>query len=335
MSERSDMIVARSLTKKFGRFLAVDSINFHIKRGSVVGFLGPNGAGKTTTIRMIAGFLPPSAGVVELDGIDASRNPRQVHQRIGYLPEAAPLYTEMRVAEFLKFRARLFGIERSKRRRAIDMVLRRCGLEEVQRRPIHHLSKGYRQRVGLAAALLHQPPVLILDEPTVGLDPAQIREVRALIRELAGSHTVILSTHILPEVELTCDHVMMIARGKIRMSGTLEELRSKAVRDCRYIIEIDSGRHENPIRELRGVTDVQTTMVDDRWRRLTVTSSDSAGDLREALASLLAKSGGVIRELRRETPSLEHLFVQMIAEAEADVAQQPTSTADTVAGAAA
>jgi ABC-2 type transport system ATP-binding protein len=335
LSERSDMIVARSLTKKFGRFLAVDSINFHIKRGSVVGFLGPNGAGKTTTIRMIAGFLPPSAGVVELDGIDASRHPRQVHQRIGYLPEAAPLYTEMRVAEFLKFRARLFGIERSKRRRAIDMVLRRCGLEEVQRRPIHHLSKGYRQRVGLAAALLHQPPVLILDEPTVGLDPAQIREVRALIRELAGRHTVILSTHILPEVELTCDHVMMIARGKIRMSGTLEELRSRAAPDCQYIVEIDSGRHENPIRELPGVTDVQSTMVDDRWRRLTITSSDGAGDLREPLASLLAQSGGMIRELRRETPSLEHLFVQMIAEAEADVAQQAPSRVDTVAGAAA
>jgi ABC-2 type transport system ATP-binding protein len=241
----------------------------------------------------------------------------------------------MRVVEFLKFRARLFGIERNKRRRAIEMVLRRCGLEEMQLRPIHHLSKGYRQRVGLAAALLHQPPVLILDEPTVGLDPAQIREVRALIRELAGRHTVILSTHILPEVELTCDHVMMIARGKIRAAGTLEDLRTIAVRTCRYVIEIDSGKHENAIRELRGVADVQSIAVDDRWRRLTVTASESTGDLREPLAALLAKAGGVVRELRREAPSLEHLFVQMIAEAEADAAQRSHRHAESLAGAAA
>jgi ABC-2 type transport system ATP-binding protein len=242
----------------------------------------------------------------------------------------------MRVGEFLKFRARLFGIERAKRRRAIEMVLRRCGLEEMQRRPIHHLSKGYRQRVGLAAALLHQPPVLILDEPTVGLDPAQIREVRALIRELAGRHTVILSTHILPEVELTCDHVMMIARGKIRASGSLDDLRASAVRSCRYIIEIDSGRNENALREVRGVADVESIVIDDRWRRLTVTPTETSGDLREMLAAQLAKSGGVVREFRREAPSLEHMFVQMIAQAEADVVPPlPPYSPPSISGAAA
>ena len=331
MSDRADMIVARCLSKRFGDFLAVDSIDFKIRRGRIVGFLGPNGAGKTTTIRMIAGFLTPSAGVIEIDGLDVVRHNRAVHQRIGYLPESAPLYTEMRVNEFLRFRARVFQVERTKRRRAIDMVLRRCGLEDVQNRPIQHLSKGYRQRVGLAAALLHQPQVLILDEPTVGLDPAQIREVRSVIRELAQNHTVLLSTHILPEVEVTCDDVIMIARGRIRASGTLDEVRASSAALCRYVVEMDSGRSENAIRELRGVSDVESVAIDERWRRLTITPTAKAGDLREPLAMLLAKSGSVIRELRRESPSLEHLFVQMIAAAETERAGESEEPAAGVA----
>jgi ABC-2 type transport system ATP-binding protein len=310
------MILARALTKRFGRIVAVDSIDFAVRRGRVVGVLGPNGAGKTTTIRMIAGFLPPTSGIVEVDGLDVVEQSRAVKRRIGYLPESAPLYTEMRVIEFLKFRARLFGIERGKRKRAIDLALRRCGLEDVCRRTIGQLSKGYRQRVGLAAALLHQPPVLILDEPTVGLDPAQIREFRALVRELAHTHTIVLSTHILPEVELTCDDVIMIARGRIRAQGTLEDLRSAAVRKCRYIVEVNSGKPENAVRDLRGVADVQGVTLEHHWRRLTVTADDGSSDLREPIAAVLAKSGCVTRELRREAPSLEHLFVQMIAEAE-------------------
>jgi ABC-2 type transport system ATP-binding protein len=323
------MIVARSLSKRFGDFLAVDSIDFRISRGRIVGFLGPNGAGKTTTIRMIAGFLTPSGGSIEIDGLDVVAQNRAVHERIGYLPESAPLYTEMRVIEFLRFRARIFQIERSKRRRAIDMVLRRCGLEDVARKPIHQLSKGYRQRVGLAAALLHQPPVLILDEPTVGLDPAQIREIRSVIRELAENHTVLLSTHILPEVELTCDDVIMIARGRIRASGTLDQVRARAAAQCKYIVEIDSSRLENAIRELRGVREVESAIIDDRWRRLTIATTEKAGDLREALAALLTKSGALVRELRRESPSLEHLFVQMIADSEAQA--EPVAAAGAAA----
>ena len=328
MSDRSNMIVARNLSKRFGKFLAVDSVDFEIPRGQVVGFLGPNGAGKTTTIRMIAGFLPPSSGIVEVDGLDVNRAHRQVRQRIGYLPENAPLYSEMRVSEFLKFRARIFGIERTKRRRAIEHVQRRCGLDDVRRRPIAQLSKGYRQRVGLAAALLHQPPVLILDEPTVGLDPTQIREVRALIRELAHHHTILLSTHILPEVELTCDQIIMIARGRIRAQGTIESLRDAAAKACRYVLEIDSGKPENAIRDLRGVIDVQSSVMDGNWRRVTITASEKALDLREPIAATVVKLGGMARELRREAPTLEHLFVKMIADAEAAVGGAASANPD-------
>ena len=329
------MIVARSLSKRFGRFTAVDSVDFEIPRGRVVGFLGPNGAGKTTTIRMVAGFLAPSSGTVEVDGLDVIHASGQVRQRIGYLPESAPLYTDMKVGEFLTFRARLFAIERSKRRRAIDLALRRCGLEHVRRRTINQLSKGYRQRVGLAAALLHQPPVLILDEPTVGLDPAQIRDVRALIRELAGSHTILLSTHILPEVELTCDHIMMIARGKIRAQGTIDQLQTAAAGHCRYIVEVNASKVGNTLRDLTGVHDVQTTPLDAAWRRLTVTARPGVADLREAIASAIASQHCQLRELRREMPSIEHLFVQMIADAEAEAAAAETEASETPRGAAA
>ncbi len=311
------MIVARHLTKRYGALTAVDAVDLVIPRGRVVGFLGPNGAGKSTTIRMIAGYLTPPAGSVEVDGLDVLRCGKQVRQRIGYLPESAPLYGEMRVVEFLTWRARLFSVARSQRRSAIDLSLRRCGLEEVRRRPIHQLSKGYRQRVGLAAALLHQPPVLILDEPTVGLDPTQIREVRSLIRELAAHHTILLSTHILPEVEMTCDEIVMIARGRIRAAGTINDLKSAAADADRYIVEHDSSKAGSALLAVRGVTDVQQVSLDGSWRRYTITASRGTADLREPIAAALTTVGGVMRELRRETPSLEQLFVKVSADAEA------------------
>ncbi|MHC4992571.1 MAG: ABC transporter ATP-binding protein, partial [Planctomycetota bacterium] len=199
------MIKAHGLSKKFGNFTAVDSVEFEIPQGAVVGFLGPNGAGKTTTIRMICGYIRPTTGRALIDGIDVARHARRVQQRLGYLPESAPLYTEMRVQEYLAFRGRMLGLRRAERRRSMGLAIDRCRIEEVRRRPIGQLSKGFRQRVGLAAALLHEPPILILDEPTAGLDPAQMREVRALIRDLAGRHTILLSTHNLAEVELSCD----------------------------------------------------------------------------------------------------------------------------------
>ncbi len=296
------MIVARHLSKRFGRFHAVDSVDFEIPRGQVVGFLGPNGAGKTTTIRLIVGYLRPTRGVVRVDGLDVATDGRRVRQRIGYLPESAPLYGEMRVSEYLKFRARLFGIERARRGAAIELALRRCRLSDVAGRPIDQLSRGYRQRVGLAAALLHEPEVLILDEPMVGLDPSQILEVRKLIRELAGRHTILLSTHILPEAQQTCDRIIMMARGRIRAAGTIDELRSLASRGNRYTVETDAPKAEAVLTELRGVARVEALGSDGRWARLVVTSLDDAIDLREQIFRALADRGGAVRELHGETP---------------------------------
>lgn len=321
------MIQAIGLSKSFGRITAVDSVDFQITPGQVVAFLGPNGAGKSTTIRMICGYLPPTRGTVRVDGFDVRTHSRAVRRRLGYLPESAPLYTEMRVSEYLQFRARLFGIPRAKRRSAIDLALRRCWLTDVQRRPIAHLSKGYRQRVGLAAAMLHEPPVLILDEPTVGLDPAQIREVRGLIRELAGQHTILLSTHILPEVELTCDRVLIIARGRIRAQGTVEELRTRAQSDTRYVIETSDKAAIDAIKAVPGVAHVDAVTIDGEWLRLTVTADDGAEDLRRPLVRAMHTVQARVREIRRDALSLEHMFMRIVAEAESDYAGSARSAA--------
>jgi ABC-2 type transport system ATP-binding protein len=310
------MIQAHALSRWYGHVLAVDSLDFKIPRGQVVGFLGPNGAGKSTTIRMIAGYLPPSSGRVEVGGVDVNKHRRSVAYRIGYLPESTPLYTEMRVADFLRFRAKLFGIRRARRKAAVDLAVKRCWLDQVQRRPISQLSKGYRQRVGLAAALLHDPAVLILDEPTVGLDPSQVRELRSLIRELRGSHTILLSTHILPEVELTCDRIIMMARGRIQAMGTIDELRAAAAETCRYVIETDSNRAYQVLSSMQGVTQVDGINLDHGWRRLTVTTARGTPDARERFSKKLQEAGAGVRELRREAPSLEQMFVRMTAAAE-------------------
>ena len=308
------MIAAHGLTKLFGSFAAVDSADFEIPRGQVAGFLGPNGAGKTTTIRMLTGYLPPTSGRAEIEGVNVAEHSMQVRRRIGYLPESAPVYGEMRVREYLQYRARLFSIPRMRRRAAIDLAAKRCLISDVGSRPIHQLSKGYRQRVGLAAALLHEPPVLILDEPTSGLDPAQVREVRKLIRSLAGEQTILLSTHILPEIELTCDRVVMIAHGRIRASGTLEQLRARQG-DVHYVIEADSADVEAALREIAPTAHITSGAVNGRWRRTMLRASQSAGDLREPIAQALAARGTVVRELRIEAPSLEQLFVKVLSDA--------------------
>src|SRR5579864_8554223 len=219
------MIHVEHLTKYYGEYAAVRDVSFDVKEGLVVGFLGPNGAGKSTTMRILAGYLTATSGTVSIAGLDVFWNPVEVRKRIGYMPESCPLYPEMRVEEYLKFRAGLKGVYGSKRRSRLDYVLKRCWLSDVRRQLIGTLSKGYRQRVGLADALIAEPEVLILDEPTAGLDPAQIRETRGLIRELGKEHTVLLSTHILSEVERTCDQAIIIDRGRVAAAGRLEELR--------------------------------------------------------------------------------------------------------------
>jgi ABC-2 type transport system ATP-binding protein len=221
------MIVVEHLTKYYGEYPAVRDVSFEVPRGRVVGFLGPNGAGKSTTMRILAGFLTATGGRASIAGHDVFADPIAVRRRIGYMPESCPLYPELRVNEYLKFRAGLKGLGWSARRKRIDYVIERCWLTDVRRQLIGTLSKGYRQRVGLADALLADPPVLILDEPTAGLDPAQIRETRKLIRELGTQHTMLLSTHILSEVEMTCDSVVVIYQGRVVEDGTLADVRQK------------------------------------------------------------------------------------------------------------
>jgi ABC-2 type transport system ATP-binding protein len=221
------VIHVSKLTKYYGDYAAVRRASFDVPRGQVVGFLGPNGAGKSTTMRILAGFLTATSGRAVIDGFDVFWRPLEVRRRIGYMPENCPLYPEMRVVEYLRFRAGLKGLHGRPARLRTDYVLGRCWLTDVRRQLVGTLSKGYRQRVGLADALLADPPVLILDEPTAGLDPAQIRETRKLIRELGEQHTVLLSTHILPEVEMTCSRVILIHQGEIAADGTLDGLRTR------------------------------------------------------------------------------------------------------------
>src|SRR5262245_14218159 len=233
MSERGAMIQVDRLSRRFGSFQAVDRISFAVGQGEIVGLLGPNGAGKTTTMRMLTTYLSPTSGRASLAGHDVLDQPLEVRRHVGYLPENVPLYGEMRVREFLRFRARLKDVPRARMRQAVGDVVRRCALEEVENRIVGQLSRGFRQRVGLAEAMVHDPQILILDEPTAGLDPLQILEVRTLIRELGKRHTILLSTHILPEVEAVCGRVIIIARGRIAMDEQLDLLR----RDSAIILE--------------------------------------------------------------------------------------------------
>jgi len=221
------MIVVEKLTKYYGEYPAVREVSFRVDRGQIVGFLGPNGAGKSTTMRMLAGFLTASSGRASIDGCDVFWNPIEARRRIGYMPESCPLYPEMRVEEYLWFRGGLKGLSRADRKRRLGFVLERCWLTDVRRQLVGTLSKGYRQRVGLADALIADPPVLILDEPTAGLDPTQIRETRKLIRELGQQHTMLLCTHILSEVEMTCDSVIIIHQGKVAEDGSLAAVRQR------------------------------------------------------------------------------------------------------------
>ena len=231
------MIDVRNLSKYYGNLCAVNSISFSIKEGEIVGFLGPNGAGKTTTMRILTCFQPATSGSASVAGHDVFTDSMAVRAKVGYMPESVPLYYEMRVREYLRFRGKIRGLDRGARERGIQQVAERCWITDVINRPIGHLSKGYRQRVGLADALLHNPPVLILDEPTIGLDPTQIRATRSLIRELAQDHTVLLSSHILPEVEASCQRIVIINKGRIVASGTPAELRQRITGESELIAE--------------------------------------------------------------------------------------------------
>lgn len=308
------MIQVQNLVKWYGPTRAVDHLSFEIPAGQVVGFLGPNGAGKSTTLRMLTGYLPPTAGIARIDGIDVATQSETARARIGYLPESTPLYPEMRVEEYLHFRGKLYGMDRSARRQRIDALTDACGLTMIRRRLVGQLSRGNRQRVGIAQALLHDPPVLILDEPTAGLDPNQIAHVRELIASLRGRHTILLSTHILPEVERVADRVLIIAGGRIRADGSPEELRRKVSAGARVLVELKAS--VEAVRKVFGQTaGVRQIDVSSHtgWTVAAVTPDEGA-DVREALGQAALNNHWPVREMRFETASLEQFFVQITAQ---------------------
>lgn len=310
------MIEVSELTKVYGQTLAVDHVSFHVAKGSIVGFLGPNGAGKSTTLKMLTCYLPPTSGGATVAGFDIFHQSEQVRQNIGYLPENVPLYMEMKVQEYLKFRGQLRGMDSGVLRQRIGYVLERCWLKNVERKTIGHLSKGYRQRVGLADALLHNPPVLILDEPTVGLDPTQIRETRKMMKDLSGQHTVILSTHILPEVEAVCDRVVVIAGGKIVAQGSPEELRASRRMTARVLVECrgPADEVESTLARVAGVSRVEVLSNGNTDKYVTAALRSREGcDVREEVARTVIQKGWPLREVRLEHATLEEFFVQVTA----------------------
>jgi ABC-2 type transport system ATP-binding protein len=308
MSNAADIVVDR-LTKNYGSFLAVDHISFEVPKGVIVGFLGPNGAGKTTTIRMLTCYMPPTSGTATVAGHDVFLDSLNVRRNIGYLPESTPLYTEMRIREYLDFKARLRGLTRDQRRTAIAHAADRTWLTDRLDSVIGHLSKGYRQRVGIADALLHNPPVLVLDEPTVGLDPSQIREARKLISELAGDHTVLLSTHILQEVEMVCQRVIIVARGQIVAQGTPEELKNKAGSGVRVEVRGPSDQVKSALSAVVGVDKVDV-LQSGVVSTLNVRGKISP-EMREQIAGIISQRGWALREMRQEGASLEEFFVRI------------------------
>ena len=305
------MIKVSGVTKKYPARLAVDDISFEVSRGEIVGFLGPNGAGKTTTMRMLAGYLPMSSGTIEVAGYDVVKQPQEVRRRIGYLPENCPLYPEMRVDEYLRFRAELKGVKPAARRAKINEVKEQCGLTEVGKRIIGQLSKGFRQRVGLADSLVHDPELLILDEPTVGLDPYQIRQVRELIKQLAERHTILLCTHILPEVEAICERILIINEGRIVAADTEENLHKKlhacTVIEMEVLAELETATAK--VGGMGGVDVRASSNLDGGWVWLELEADSS--EMREELFNLAVTEGWGLRELSEQEHSLEDTFVQI------------------------
>jgi len=305
------VIEVRNLWRRYGDFTAVEEVSFEVGDGEIVGLLGPNGAGKTTTIRMVTGFLPPSAGEIRVCGRDLLADPVRVRRDIGYLPETVALYPEMRVREYLAYRAQLEGMPRLPARRAIGETVERCLLEEVKEQIVGTLSKGYRQRVGLAAAILHRPRVLVLDEPTVGLDPRQIIAIRELIRELGQRHTLLLSTHILPEVELLCRRILIVDGGRLVGEGTPESLRRQWLGNAalRVLLKGDVVVAADDLGRLPGCTVARAARAgEDTEISLEV---EGETDLREAVFRLAIERNWTLLGLAQEKASLEDLFVRL------------------------
>ena len=309
------MIEVQNLTKHYGPVTAIRDVSFSVAPGTIVGFLGPNGAGKSTTMRILSCFLPASSGSATVAGYDVFRESMEVRRRIGYLPESVPLYADLRVAPYLEFVAEVKGVARSARRARVAEVMERCMIADVQDRLIRNLSKGYRQRVGLAQALVSDPHVLILDEPTIGLDPAQIAEVRALIKSLAGEHTVILSTHILPEVSMVCGSVVIINRGSIVAQGPIDRLVEHFFPTSRVEVEVTAPRAAvlDGMRAIPGVVRVEESVPSHDGVGRFVVESARGRDVRGEIFQLAAQQKWGLLELRRVGMTLEEVFMRIVA----------------------
>jgi ABC-2 type transport system ATP-binding protein len=313
------MIKVEGLTKRYARTVAVDNISFEVEKGQIVGFLGPNGAGKTTTMRVLTCFLPPTAGTASVAGFDVQEHPIEVKRRIGYLPESPPVYPEMEVTEYLEFTGKLKGIPSADIKKRVDEVLGRCAIGDVRDKLIGKLSKGYRQRVGLAQAIIHNPDVLILDEPTSGLDPKQIIEIRELLKSLAGNHTIILSTHILSEVEHSCERVIIISQGKLVAIDSVANLTNRLRGSESVALEVEAAAGSpNPsdvqvrLEQVAGVRSV--VMKDSKDGRLTFEVESLQGrQIRADLARSVVNAGWNLSELRPVGLSLEDVFLQLTA----------------------
>jgi ABC-2 type transport system ATP-binding protein len=310
------LLALDGVSKRFGGITAVDQVSFQVDRGQVVGFLGPNGAGKSTTMRMITQFLEPDTGIIRLDGVPLDEAGREAKRRIGYLPENNPLYPEMLVSEYLDFVGRLRELAGPARQRAIDEGVAATGLEPVFHRPVGELSKGFRQRVGLAAAILHRPDLLILDEPTEGLDPNQRVEIRRLIGQLGRDHTVLLSTHVLPELQFTCSRLLIINRGRIVADGPMDDLLARAKGETRIIVEATGENVPGRLATLAGVEAVDAHDTPDGRSRVVVTAA-SSDDLRPRIFELAKAERWTLFELHQEAGSLEDLFRELTIEQEA------------------
>jgi ABC-2 type transport system ATP-binding protein len=306
------MIEVVGLTKRYGPTLAVSDVSFEVRKGEVLGFLGPNGAGKTTTMRVITGYLPPSEGKVLVAGYDVVEEPLQAKRRTGYLPETPPVYPDMTVTEYLGFVARIKGVARKEMKTRISEVIEKCAVTDHQHRQIGKLSKGYRQRVGLAQALIHNPDVLILDEPTAGLDPKQIIETRELIRGLAGQHTIVLSTHILPEVSKTCDRVVVINQGKVVAVGTPDELthRLQGYETVLLTVEGPAAEIIDKLQRVGGVNMVEPREAQDTRVTFEV-HTEKGHDVRAELARAVVESRWNLLELKTSGLSLEDIFLKL------------------------
>jgi ABC-2 type transport system ATP-binding protein len=306
------MIEVENLTKRYAAARAVNEVSFSVQRGEIVGLLGPNGAGKSTIMRVLSCFMPATSGTVRVAGFDVFTQADEVRRRIGYMPENNPLHRDLRVREYLQFRASLKGLRRSVARERVETVMQQCGLSDVRKRIIGQLSKGYQQRVGLADALVHEPELIILDEPTIGLDPNQIRAVRQLIKDLAGRHTVLLSTHILPEVEMTCSRVLILRQGQILADDTPENLQQVMSESGQVVTEIIA-----PLDELQAAWEAMADVerfdlapAEGDYVRCSLTARPGV-DLRPQVFELVCGRGWPLRELSRSRHSLEDIFVQV------------------------